>query len=167
MLKVCFIGTLGADCEKKTAAETGSKFTTFRAAHNDSWTDEAGEEHKRTLWVDCVMNDWPKVADYLKQGTQIYCEGSMSLRVYSSPQDRCMKAGLTIKVAKLELLGGRTDPVPRDLIDPTTNSVHQVEKFYNVQTARNTQLTDRHGNLYDIDGDGWVVSGTKAKNDNG
>lgn len=166
MLKVCFIGTLGADCEKKTAAETGSKFTTFRAAHNDSWTDDAGEEHKRTMWVDCVMNDWPKVAEYLKQGTQIYCEGSVSLRVYSSPQDRCMKAGMTIKVQKIELLGGRNDVVPRELIDPMTNDVHQVDKYYNVQTARNTQLTDKHGNLYNIDGDGWVVSGTKAESNN-
>lgn len=167
MLKVSFIGTLGADCEKKTAAETGSKFTTFRAAHNDSWTDEAETVHTNTTWVDCILNDWPKVADYLKQGTQIYCEGSVSLRVYSSPKDRCMKAGMTIKIAKIELLGGRADDVPRELIDTQANAVHKVTKYYNVQTARNTQLADRHGNLYDIDADGWVVSGTKAESDNG
>lgn len=167
MLKVNFIGTLGADCEKKTAAETGSKFTTFRAAHNDSWTDEAGEVHTNTVWVDCIMNDWPKVAEYLKQGTLIYCEGSVSLRVYSSPKDRCMKAGMTIKVAKIELLGGRTDDVPRELVDPLTNDVHQVVKYYHVETARKTKLVDKRGNVYKLDKDGWVVSGTKAESENG
>ena len=59
MLQIQFIGTLGADAEKKVATENGSKFTTFRAAHNDVWKDDAGDEHTRTIWVDCILNDHP------------------------------------------------------------------------------------------------------------
>lgn len=165
MLKVCFIGTLGADAEKKTATSNGSKFVTFRAAHNESWQDEAGQTHTNTMWVDCTLDDWPKVADYLKQGTQIYCEGSVGLRVYSSPKDRCMKAGMQIKVHKLELLGARADDVPRELIDVEQNIIHKVDKFYNVADARSCTLSDKRGNTYQIDENGWVVSGTKSSDD--
>lgn len=165
MLKVLFIGTLGADAEKKVSTTNGKQFVTFRAAHNESWTDDAGQEHSTTTWVDCILQDWPRVADYLKQGTQVYCEGLMSLRVYSSAKDRCMKAGLTINVRKIELLGGRVDDVPRTLIDPNTNQTYNVEKFYNVADARNIELVDKHGNKYQLDQQGWVVSGTKAEDD--
>jgi len=155
MLKVQFIGTLGADAEKKTT-EQGGKFTTARAAHNDTWTDDAGQEHTATTWVDLTLDDHPKVADFLKRGQQVYVEGYVSLRVYSSPKDRVMKAGLTIRVRHIELLGGKVDAVPRQLIDET-GVIHDVTKFYNVKDAKKTQLMDKNGRLFDVDKNGWVV----------
>lgn len=154
MLKVTFIGQLGADAEKKSA--DNGKFTTFRAAHNEVYKDDAGGEHSTTIWVDCTMNDHPAVADYLKAGTSVYIEGYPSLRVYSSPKDRCMKAGMTIRVQKIELLGGRVDSVPRHLID-SNGVLHDVNKFYNVADAKKCQLMDKRGNVFDVDKNGWVT----------
>lgn len=161
MLKVSFIGQLGADAEKKIA--DGGKFTTFRAAHNESYTDDAGQEHSTTIWVDFTMNDHPKVADYLKQGTQVYVEGYPSLRVYSSPKDRCMKAGLTIRVQKIELLGGKVDAVPRQLVD-IEGTLHDVAKFYWVNGMKDIQLFDKHGSIYNVDKKGFVTAATNTEN---
>lgn len=166
MLKITFIGQLGADAEKKEA--TNGKFTTFRAAHNEVFKDDAGNEHTSTIWVDCTLNDHPAVADYLKAGTSVYIEGYPSLRVYSSPKDRCMKAGMTIRVQKIELLGGRVDAVPRHLID-SNGVLHDVTKFYNVADAKKCQLVDKRGNVYDIDKNGWctpVVPANEGESNN-
>lgn len=154
MLKVTFIGQLGADAEKKIA--NNGKFTTFRAAHNEVFKDDAGVEHTTTIWVDCTLNDHPAVADYLKAGTSVYVEGYPSLRVYSSPKDRCMKAGMTIRVQKIELLGGKVDAVPRQLID-SNGVIHQVVKYFNVPNVKKAQLMDKRGNVYDVDNKGWVT----------
>lgn len=163
MLQIQFIGTLGADAEKKVATESGSKFTTFRAAHNDVWKDDAGEEHTRTIWVDCILNDHPNVADYLKQGTQVFVSGYPTLRVYSSPKDRCMKAGLTINVQRIELLGGRVDLVPRELVDENAQ-LHRVNKYYNIEgVEKECVMQDKRGNLYNVDKHGWVAPVTKQE----
>lgn len=154
MLKVTFIGQLGADAEKKIA--NNGKFTTFRAAHNEVFKDDAGQEHTTTIWVDCTLNDHPAVADYLKAGTSVYVEGYPSLRVYSSPKDRCMKAGMTIRVQKIELLGGKVDAVPRQLID-SNGVIHQVVKYFNVPDVKKAQLMDKRGNVYDVDNMGWAT----------
>lgn len=161
MFQFQFIGTLGADAEKKVTRENGRKFVTFRAAHNDVWKDESGVEHTDTTWVDCIMDDHPAVADYLKRGTQIYCSGHRlpALRVYSSPKDRCMKAGMTLKVSRIELIGGRVDPVPRELITDG-GALVPVQKYYHVDGVKKaTTMLDRHGNVYDIDKNGWVTGG--------
>lgn len=155
MLKIDFIGTIGADAEFKE--HEGSKFTTFRAAHNESWRDAAGREHTSTIWVDCVMNDHPKVGEYLKQGTQIYCYGYPTLRVYSSPKDKCMKAGLTIRIQHIELLGGRVDNVPRQLIDAESGSIYDVQKWFLVQGCKSPILVDKRGNRFSVNPDGWVL----------
>lgn len=109
------------------------------------------------------MNDHPAVADYLKAGTSVYIEGYPSLRVYSSPKDRCMKAGMTIRVQKIELLGGRVDSVPRHLID-SNGGLFDVHKFYNVANAKSCQLTDKRGAVYNVDENGWVAPVTPADN---
>lgn len=155
MIKVFMIGTLGADAALKSS--DGSKFTTFRVAHNEVYTDQAGQEHSNVVWVDAIMNDHPKVAEFLKRGTLVFIEGYPTLRVYSSPKDRCMKAGMTIRVQRVELLGGKVDPIPRELVDKDAQ-IHRVNKFYNVEGVKEPcQMMDKHGNLYDLDKNGWVT----------
>ncbi len=152
MLQITAIGHVGSDAEKKDQNE--KKFTTFRIAHNDTWTDDAGNAHSNTMWVDCILNDHPKVAEFIKAGTQVAVTGTISLRVYSSQKDRCMKAGLTIKVRNIELLGGSTDAVPSRLY--TNDGVQiDVKKFYNANVA-NAQLMSQRGQIYKTDGYGWV-----------
>lgn len=110
MLQTTIIGHIGNDAEVKNV--NGKEFTTFRVAHSDRWTDESGQAHDLTTWVDCVISGKPAVLPYLTKGTMIYATGNTQLRVYSSPKDRCMKAGLTINVRTIELVGGKPDAVP-------------------------------------------------------
>ena len=163
MLRAEIIGNLGADAEIKEA--NGSKFVTMRVAHTDRWKDEQEKTHESTQWVDVTMNNVEsKVIPYLKAGSRVFIRGSVKLRVYSSPKDRCMKAGLTIVAQEIELLGGNTDEVPRQLIIPESGQLVDVAKFYqaNVDTSgwkKNDKgyLVDTKGNSYDLVKGGWVA----------
>ena len=162
MLQVILICHLGADVECKNT--NGKEFSTFRVANTDKWTDDAGQVHENTTWVDCILNGCPSVTKFLRKGQQVYVSGSMSLRVYSSAKDKCMKAGVTINVRQIELLGGRTDDVPSLLYREGDNMEVAVGKFYyapsvqsNNPQAGDTILIDKNGGRYKADKDGWVV----------
>lgn len=152
MLQAFLIGNVGADAQLQ--AKDGRKFTTFRVAHNDVWTGQAGQEHRTSIWVDCVMNDHPKVAEYIKAGTQVCVWGTITLRVYSSAKDRCMKAGMQINVRSIELLGGRNDDVPTRLYD-NQGVQHDVSKWY-LTDVKSTTLMSQRGAQFSVDGNGWV-----------
>lgn len=159
MLQAMLIGNLGADCEKKEA--NGRKFTTARVAHNERWTDAAGNVHDNTSWVDIVLNDWPNVAEYLKAGTSVFVIGNLQTRVYSSQKDRCMKAGVTINVRHIELLGGRSDEVPARLYDDK-GLQHDVFKFYHTDLAGGVLVSQR-GQQFAVDDNGWVLPMQQAQ----
>ena len=156
MLHAIVIGNIGADAEVKMA--DGHKFITFRVAHNDSYTDAQGNKVERTAWVDCTMNcdaGEPAVLPYLKGGTLVMVQGSFSTRVYSSAQDRCMKAGITVRVQRVELLGGSADPIPRKIYD-SDGVQHDVVKFYHINGKKGS-YADVRGRSYDVDSKGWVT----------
>lgn len=163
MFKVEIIGNLGADCEVKN--EQGYKFATFRVAHSERWQDAQGKEQTRTDWIDCTINNIDsKVIPFLKQGTKVFVRGFGSLRVYSSKKDRCMKAGLTIKVLEIELCGGASDDVPRQLIEPNSGQLVDVTKHYwanidtkNLKKDEVFELVDKQGNLYRGNKAGFVT----------
>ena len=161
MLKTSVIGHIGGDAEFKNA--NGKEFTTFRVAHTDKWTDDAGQVHEQTAWIDCVMQGKPAVFDYLKKGQQVFAEGSCSLRVYSSAKDRCMKAGLTINVRSIELLGGKADAVPSLLFNANDGTQVDVVKYYCapslVRDANSDEwvpLVSRSQARFICDRNGWV-----------
>ena len=156
MLQVILIGNLGAQAEIRQA--DGREFATFRVAHNESYTDAAGNKVERSMWVDCTLScngGRPAVLQYLQPGTLVCVQGSLSTRVYSSAKDRCMKAGLTIHVSKIELLGGSSDPIPRRLYD-NEGIMHDVTKFYAVQNVQDGTLRDQRGREYCVE-NGWVT----------
>lgn len=161
MLKSILIGNLGADAEVKSA--NGREFVTFRVAHSWNFTSQDGTTNSGTIWVDCIGNNLKGVVEYLKKGTQVYVEGNVSLRVYSSKVDRCMKAGLTINVDTLQLIGTKPDAVPRQVINPDDGTIHVVTRKYMVTdmnglVAPNTykKMVDEHGNLYSMDTLGFI-----------
>lgn len=161
MLQANLIGYLGSDAEVKTA--NGKEFLAFRVANTDRWTDQAGQQHENTIWVDCVMNGTPAVKDYLKRGTMVFVTGSITLRVYSSPKDKCMKAGMTINVSKLELLGGKSDDIPSRLYRMDNGQMVEVSKYYGIAEMfaagvenEPVSLTDNRGGEYIADKLGWV-----------
>lgn len=161
MFQGIVIGHLGSDAEFKS--ENGREFTTFRVANTDKWTDQAGQVHEETTWVDCIMNGKPGVFDYLKRGTQLYVSGSAKLRVYSSAKDRCMKAGCTIQVRSVELLGGKSEDIPRVLYDANTGAQVDISKYYNAPSLVRGEdqpefvpLVSRSQERFIADRNGWI-----------
>lgn len=156
MLQAQLIGNIGGNAEIKST--DGREFVAFRVAHNESYNDAQGNRVTRTMWVDCTMNcdgGRPAVLPFLTAGTLVYVTGAISTRVYSSEKDRCMKAGITIRVARVELLGGQSDVVPKRLIDKD-GLMYDVAKYYNVN-AKNQIMTDTRGHQFKVDKQGWVT----------
>lgn len=164
MLLTTMIGNLGANAEIKAA--DGREFVTFRIAHNETFTNADGTKTEKSMWVDCTMsctNGRPAVLPYLKKGTAVCVVGNISTRVYSSEKDRCLKAGITIHVMKLELIGGQSDSVPSRVYDGD-GAEHLVVKFF-LTDMKDQTVYDRSGHAYSVDKKGWI---TPVKtNDNG
>lgn len=74
-----------------------------------------------------------------------------------------MKAGITIHVARVELLGGQSDLVPKRLIDKD-GLMYDVAKFYNVN-AQNQIMTDTRGHQFSVDDKGWVTPKQEQNNE--
>lgn len=99
------------------------------------------------------MNGKPNVLPYLKKGTMVFVIGSVTTRVYSSSKDHCMKAGLQISAQRVELLGGATEAVPRQLVD-SQGKIYPVQKWYHVD-AKDTHLMSTNGQEFTVDPNGW------------
>lgn len=162
MFKVEVIGNLGADCEVKEA--NGSKFAVLRVAHSTKYTDQQGQQHETTDWIDGILNDVnAKVIPYLRQGVKVFIRGNASMRVYSSPKDRMMKAGITVNIWEIELCGGSTDNVPRRLVVPESGQLVDVVKCYwcgldtkGMKANEERILQDMRGNQYSMNKNGFV-----------
>lgn len=162
MFQGILIGNLGADAEYHN--ENGHEFCTFRIANTDRWTDKEGQKVETTMWVDCIIQGKPNVMAYLKKGQMVCCFGNETLRVYSSKKDRCMKAGVTISVRHIELLGGKADAVPSILYTPDGSREYKTAKYYNVPELVNhecpggmMEVVSKAGERYLVDKNGWVI----------
>lgn len=157
MLQATLIGNLGATAEVKV--KDGREFITFRVAHNENYTDNQGQKVEKSMWVDCIMNcvdgKRPAILPYLQGGTLVMIQGSITTRIYSSEKDRCMKAGITVHVQAIQLLGGQQDSVPRRLYTPDGLMI-DVAKHYHVQASAG-YLLDRGGRRYLVDKKGWCI----------
>ena len=75
-----------------------------------------------------------------------------------------MKAGATIHVLSIDLCGGSSDDVPRELIDPETAMVFQTNKYYWVNRDNSKMkkdemftLVDAKGRPYQMNKQGFVI----------
>lgn len=157
MLKVELIGNLGADVEFKEA--NGSQFATFRVANTSKYKTNDGEERTVTNWIDCTINNVEsKVLPFLKAGVKVFVRGNASLRVYSSKKDRCMKAGLQVSVNEVELCGGNSDAVARQVIDPSDGTIHDTSKFYWCDVSTKGMKKDNVKELIDARGGRYIMN---------
>lgn len=162
MLKAELIGNLGADCEVKES--DGSKFLAMRIAHSEKVKKQDGTEVDKTQWVDVTYNKTDSaIIPFLKAGVKVFVRGYLSTRVFSSKKDRMMKAGLKIAATEIELCGGSSELVPRELIDPETNEVITITKWYWGDTDNKSMkkddlrlLIDRQGREYGMNKAGFV-----------
>lgn len=172
MFKSEVIGNLGSDAQVKN--EGGKPFVTFSVAHRDKWVDANSQTHESVQWVDVIIGDADSpIVPFLKSGVKVFVRGNARLRVFSSAKDRCMKAGLTIWAHDVELCGGSTDAVPRQLICPENGQIIDVEKYYwvNVDTKSMKkdecrQFIDKQGNNYLMNKSGFVYAAPESQDEN-
>lgn len=158
MLKCEIIGNLGADAQVK--GENGKQFISFNVAHTDKWTDEAGTVHEQTQWVSCIINDVnTKVLPYLLKGKTVYVRGDARLRVFSSEKERRMVAGMTVNVREVELLGGSSDEVPKQLLTSDGLLVPTYKAYYidPAMPDKPAELFDRNMRKFAVDKNGFVT----------
>ena len=74
-----------------------------------------------------------------------------------------MKAGMTINVESVQLLGGSSDEVPRRLYDEH-GAQHDTKKYY-LTDVKNTTLMSQRGERFNVDKKGWVTPCAPADND--
>ena len=131
MISLQVIGRLGADAHVE--ANNGKPFVSFNIASDNSWTDANGVKHEDTQWISCAYNgDGGNLLQYLTAGKMVYVSGRPSTRIYSSPKQRQMVAGLNLFVNQVELLGGSSELVPGELTNPQTGQLYKVYKAYYV-----------------------------------
>lgn len=172
MISASVIGNLGADAE--VVSSNGNKFVTLSIAHTRKFKQPDGKETEQTDWIDAIINNVEHpVIPYLKRGVKVFVYGSARMRVYSSKKDRMMKAGLTINVMNIELCGGLSELVPRQLIDPDTAAVYPTRKFYWTEAptkgmkSKDTKvMVDERGGEYVMDYLGYVTPKQEATAEN-
>lgn len=158
MLKFEVIGNLGGNAELHQ--ENGTEFVTFKVAHNERYVKADGQSVDKTVWVSCVLNGRADgLLPYLVAGQQVYVSGDGSTRTYHSKTQRCLVAGIDIRVRQIQLIGGRPDGVPSVLFDSDGVQVNVV-KYYQAVGKKNTTLLDRRGVEYTVDNNGWLGCAT-------
>lgn len=118
MLKIQLIGHLGKDCLTNTV--NGKSVINFNVAHSEKWKDNEGNTKEKTTWVNCAWwTDRTAIAPYLKKGTQVYVEGTPSVREWET-QDGKRGTSLECRVGAVQLLGGKREEA--DGTQPTGDS---------------------------------------------
>ena len=113
--KVILIGNLGRDPEIRTL-NSGDRVCNLRIATSETWRDKStGERNEKTEWHQVVIfnENIVKVAEsYLKKGSTVYVEGSLTTRKYTDQQG-VEKYTTEVVIQRfngnLTMLGGRGD----------------------------------------------------------
>lgn len=113
--KIILMGYLGSDATVRNV-NNDEFVVNFNVADSREFADkDSGELIKKTQWFTCSywFKTEPKVAQYLKKGTLVYVEGSVSTDVYIDKSDK-PQAQIKIKVYELRLLKSPTEK-PKEL----------------------------------------------------
>jgi hypothetical protein len=84
-----------------------------------------------------------------------------------------MKAGVSIAATEIELCGGSSELVPRQLIDPADNKIYDVTKWYWIDADTKSMkkddlrlLIDKAGNEYGMNKGGFVLPRPEENQEN-
>jgi single-strand DNA-binding protein len=105
--KVILIGNLGADPETKYS-QGGNAVTRLRVATSEGWRDkQSGEMQERTEWhtVVCFSRLAEIAGEYLRKGSKVYIEGSLSTSSWE--QDGQKRYKTEVVARDLQMLDGR------------------------------------------------------------
>ena len=106
--KVILIGNLGRDPEVRYMPN-GEAVCNFSIATSETWNDrQTGQRQERTEWHNITL--YRRLAEvagqYLKKGSQVYIEGRIQRRKYTS-KDGIERTAYDIIGSEMKMLGGR------------------------------------------------------------
>ena len=160
MFRIEAIGNLGGDAEVRS--ENGRSYVQFSVADTRKFKTADGKEQEVTNWISCFFrNPESEVVKFLKKGTRVFVRGNGETRLFSSAKDRMMKAGVSINVQEIELVGGISDPVPRELALSSGQIVPVNKAFWidiNGMEPQPAVAYDRRGNPYMLGEHGFIIS---------
>lgn len=131
MLKFQAIGYCGKDAVVQIHGT--ESVINFSICHTDKWTDASGAKHERPTWVNCSW--WVEktnVAQYIKKGTLLWCEGVPEAKNWKDKNGES-KAYLNMRVARVELLGGKRED-NQSQAAPGTSSSNDTGGYKPVET---------------------------------
>lgn len=120
-------GHLTKDPELQTTAG-GKAYCRFSVAVNNAWTDQAGQRHEDTTFVDCQA--WApmgaNIAKWLKKGSPIYVEGRITQDTWQGTDGKTVRK-TRVAVARFQFVpdskGGKHEsPLPKDSQPPPAGS---------------------------------------------
>lgn len=122
--RVTLIGNLGIDPELRYAP-SGTPVCNFNMATNEIWTDQQGQQQKRTTWW--RISAWGRIGEvchqYLHKGSKIYVEGTMvgdpetgGPRIWTD-QNGQPRASFELRATTVKFLDGRSDVDSADAAD--------------------------------------------------
>ena len=110
--KVILVGNLGRDPEMRYTP-SGQAVTNLSVATNRTYTDNAGNQVKQTIWF--RVSVWGKQAEsahqYLRKGRQVLVEGRLNADDNGNPriwnaQDGTPRASFEVTAQTVRFLGG-------------------------------------------------------------
>jgi single-strand DNA-binding protein len=108
--KVILIGNLGADPETRYS-QGGNAVTKFRLATSENWRDrQSGEQQERTEWhnVVCFSRLAEIAGEYLRKGSRVYIEGSLSTSSWDDAQSGQKRYRTEIVAREMQMLDSRS-----------------------------------------------------------
>ena len=130
--KVILVGRLGKDPETRYMTN-GEAVTNATLATSENWKDKSGEKQEKTEWHNLVF--YRRLAEiageYLKKGSQVYIEGRIQSRKYTTKegQERYITE---IIVNEMQMLGGKsaaTTPIPNTPPPARSAPTPEVDAF--------------------------------------
>lgn len=105
--RVILIGNLGRDPEIRYMP-SGDAMASLTLATTDTWKGKDGEKQERTEWhrISAFGRLAEIMGEYLKKGSQVYIEGSLTTRKYTD-KDGVEKYSTEIRATEMKMLGGR------------------------------------------------------------
>ena len=107
--KITIIGNLGRDPEMRYLP-SGDAVTSFTVATNERFRTRDGQQQERTMWFN--VSAFGKLADpcnqYLRKGSSVYIEGSLSQREYTD-RDGVTRTSLDVRAREMRMLDKRDE----------------------------------------------------------
>lgn len=129
MNKLCLIGFLGQDPETKNLP-SGDIVVNTSIATTEKWKDKQGNKQEKTTWFRLAF--FGKLgeiaAQYLRKGSQIYVEGTVSARAWISEKHVEPQASMEVRVRELQMLSSKQqEERPQQQAAPAQKLIHDDE----------------------------------------